>query len=253
MSRKLFIAGNWKMNTTAQSGTALAKGLVETIGDISEIETAFFVPACYLSIISNAVDGSNIGCGAQNMYFEPKGAFTGEISADMVKDCGCKYVLLGHSERRHIFGETDEMINKKVLKALESGLKVILAIGELLSERKAGQTNAVNERQLRKGLANVTAAQMTDVTIAYEPVWAIGTGETATPQQAQEAHAYARGILADMFGRNVSDNVRIQYGGSMNPKNAAELLAQQDVDGGLIGGASLKVDDFTTVVKAGLK
>lgn len=252
MARKLFIAGNWKMNTTAESGTALAKGLVETIGAISEIETAFFVPACYLSTISAAVAGSNIGCGAQNMYFEAKGAFTGEISAEMIKDCGCGYVLLGHSERRHIFGETDEMINKKVLKGLESGLKVILAIGELLSERKAGKTNEVNERQLRKGLAGVTAAQMADITIAYEPVWAIGTGETATPQQAQEAHAYVRGILADMFGKEIADKVRIQYGGSMNPKNAAELLAQSDVDGGLIGGASLKVDDFTAVVKAGL-
>lgn len=252
MARKLFIAGNWKMNTTTESGAALAKGLVETIGSIDQIETAFFVPACYLSAISAAVAGSNIGVGSQNMYFEDKGAFTGEISADMIKDCGCGYVLLGHSERRHVFGETDEMINKKVLKGLESGLNVILAIGELLEERKADKTNEVNERQIREGLKGVSAEQMANVTLAYEPVWAIGTGETATPDQAQAAHAYARSIVADMFGPEVAAAVRIQYGGSMNPKNAAELLGQEDVDGGLIGGASLKVDDFTAVVKAGL-
>ena len=253
MSRKYFIAGNWKMNTTRQSGVELAKGLVETIGQIEDVEMAFFPPSVYLGDIANAVAGSNIGVGAQNMYFEDKGAFTGEISADMVKDTGATYVLLGHSERRHVFGETDEMINKKVHKALDAGLKVILAIGELLEEREAGKTIEVNERQTRKGLEGVTAEQMENVTLAYEPVWAIGTGVTATPDQAQEVHAAVRKIVADMYNQDVADAIRIQYGGSMKPANAAELLGQPDVDGGLIGGAALKVEDFTAIVKAGSK
>ena len=252
MARKLFIAGNWKMNTTRESGTALAKGLVETIGAVDAIETAFFVPACYLNDIAAATAGSNIGVGAQNMYFEESGAFTGELSAAMIQDCGCQYVLLGHSERRHVFGETDESINKKVLKALDAGLQVILAIGELLEEREAGKTLEVNERQTRLGLAGVTPEQMAHVTIAYEPVWAIGTGVTASPAQAQESHADVRGVLAELYSQEIADATRIQYGGSMKPGNAAELLGQPDVDGGLIGGASLKVEDFTALIQAGL-
>ena len=253
MSRKYFIAGNWKMNTTRESGVELAKGLVETIGSIEEVELAFFPPSVYLSDIAGAVEGSNIQVGAQNMYFEDKGAFTGEISAEMVKDTGANYVLLGHSERRHVFGETDEMINKKVLKALESGLKVILAIGELLEEREAGKTMEVNERQVRLGLAGVTPEQMEDITIAYEPVWAIGTGVTATPDQAQEVHAEVRKLIAEIYTPEIAENIRIQYGGSMKPANAAELLGQPDVDGGLIGGAALKIEDFTAIVNAGVK
>jgi len=252
MARKLFIAGNWKMNTTAASGSALAKGLVETIGTIDSIDLAFFPPSVYLSTICQAVSGSTISVGAQNMYFEDSGAFTGEISGEMVKDVGCKYVLLGHSERRHVMGETDEMINKKVLKALDAGLDVILAVGELLEEREADKTMEVNERQIRKGLTGVTAEQMSRVTVAYEPVWAIGTGKTATPEQAQDVHAEIRKLIAGRYSQDIADALRIQYGGSMNPSNAAELLGQPDVDGGLIGGASLKVEDFTALVKAGL-
>ena len=252
MSRKLFIAGNWKMNTTLKSGAELAKGLKETIGSIEEIEMAFFPPFVYLKSICDAVAGSNIGVGAQNMYFEDSGAFTGEISGEMVKDTGCKYVLLGHSERRHVLGETDEMINKKVLKALSDGLHVILAVGELLEQREAGKTMEVNERQIRIGLEGVDKAGMSNVTIAYEPVWAIGTGKTASPEQAQEVHAEIRGLLEKLYDTEVSSATRIQYGGSMKPDNAAELLGQPDVDGGLIGGASLKVEDFTAIVKAGL-
>ncbi len=252
MSRKLFIAGNWKMNTTLQSGLDLANGLKETIGSIDEIELAFFPPAVYLKSICDAVAGSNIGVGAQNMYFEDSGAFTGEISGAMVKDTGCKYVLLGHSERRHVFGETDEMINRKVLKALSDGLHVVLAVGELLEEREAGKTMEVNERQIRIGLEGVDAAAMSNVTIAYEPVWAIGTGKTASPEQAQETHAKIRQLLEKLYNADVAAATRIQYGGSMKPSNAAELLGQPDVDGGLIGGASLKVEDFTALVKAGL-
>ncbi len=252
MARKLFIAGNWKMNTTLKSGLELVGGLKETIGSINEIEMAFFPPAVYLKSICDAVAGSNIGVGAQNMYFEDKGAFTGEISGAMVKDAGCKYVLLGHSERRHVFGETDEMINRKVLKALSDGLHVILAVGELLEEREASKTMEVNERQIRIGLEGVDKASMSNVTIAYEPVWAIGTGETASPAQAQEVHAKIRGLLEKLYDAEVASATRIQYGGSMKPENAAELLSQDDVDGGLIGGASLKVEDFTAIVKAGL-
>jgi triosephosphate isomerase len=252
MARKLFIAGNWKMNTTRSSGVDLAKGLVDTIGSIDTIELAVFPPSVYLADICQAVAGSTIGVGAQNMYFEEKGAFTGEISGEMIKDVGCAYVLLGHSERRHVIGETDELTNKKVLKALADGLKVILAVGELLEEREAGKTKEVNERQIRKGLDGVTAEQMADVTIAYEPVWAIGTGRTATPDQAQEAHAEIRGLLGEIYSRPVAEAVRIQYGGSMKPDNAAELLSQPDVDGGLIGGASLSVKDFTAIVTAGV-
>ncbi len=253
MARKLFIAGNWKMNTTLESGVGLAKGLKETIGSISEIELAFFPPAVYLKSICDAVAGSNIGVGGQNMYFEAKGAFTGEISGDMLKDVGCKYVLLGHSERRHILGESDELINKKVLKALADGLHVVLAVGELLEEREAGKTMEVNERQIRIGLEGVDKSAMANVTIAYEPVWAIGTGKTASPEQAQEVHAEIRKLLATMYDEDVAQATRIQYGGSMNAGNAADLLGQPDVDGGLIGGASLKVEDFTALVKAGLK
>lgn len=252
MSRKLFIAGNWKMNTTLKSGLELSKGLKETIGSIDKIEIAFFPPAVYLKGVCDAVTGSNIGVGAQNMYFEDGGAFTGEISGAMVRDTGCKYVLLGHSERRHVLGETDEMINKKVLKALGDGLHVILAVGELLEERQAGKTMEVNERQIRIGLEGVDTAAMSNVTIAYEPVWAIGTGKTASPQQAQEVHAEIRQLLEKLYDAEVAAATRIQYGGSMKPDNAAELLGQPDVDGGLIGGASLKVEDFTAIVKAGL-
>ncbi len=252
MARKLFIAGNWKMNTTLESGVALASGLKETIGSIDQIELAFFPPAVYLKGICDAVAGSTIGVGGQNMYFEEKGAFTGETSADMLKDVGCKYVLLGHSERRHVLGETDEMINRKVLKALSSGLHVILAVGELLEEREADKTMEVNARQIKIGLEGVDSAAMANVTIAYEPVWAIGTGKTASPAQAQEVHAEIRKLLSTMYDEKVAQETRIQYGGSMKPDNAAELLGQPDVDGGLIGGASLKVEDFTALVKAGL-
>ena len=252
MSRKLFIAGNWKMNTTLQAGIDLVSGLKETLGSIEEIEIGVFTPSVYLKSICDELAGSNIAVGAQNMYFEESGAFTGEISATMIKDCGSKLVLLGHSERRHVFGETDELVNKKVRKALSDGMHVILAIGELLEERKADKTMEVNSRQVKMGLEGVTAEDMKNVTLAYEPVWAIGTGETATPEQAQEVHAEIRKLLVTMYGEDVAAATRIQYGGSMKPGNAAELLAMEDIDGGLIGGASLKVEDFTAIVKAGL-
>jgi triosephosphate isomerase len=246
----MFIAGNWKMNTTLQSGMELAQGLAGTIGSMDTVDLAVFVPSIYLAAIGEALKSSNIAIGAQNMYFEESGAFTGEISASMIKDCGAQYALIGHSERRHVFGETDELVNKKVKKALESGLKVILAIGELLEQREADKTLEVNERQARLGLDGVTTEQMASVTIAYEPVWAIGTGKTATPDQAQEVHAAIRGLLGSMYNDEVAAATRIQYGGSIKPDNAADLLGQEDIDGGLVGGASLKVDDFTAIVNA---
>lgn len=252
MARRKFVAGNWKMNTTNDSGVALAKGLKETIGDIDAMDVAVIPPSLYLSAIVEALAGSQVAVGAQNMYFEEAGAFTGEISSAMIQDVGCKYVLLGHSERRHVFGETDELINKKVRKALTGNLEIIFAVGELLEERQAGKTLEVNERQVRQGLAGVSAEDMARVTVAYEPVWAIGTGKTASPEQAQEVHATIRTLLGDLYGANVAEATRIQYGGSVKPDNAAELLSQPDIDGALVGGASLNVNDFTAIVKAGV-
>jgi triosephosphate isomerase len=252
MARRKFIAGNWKMNLVRDSARALAQGLKETIGAIDSMDIAVLPPSVYLSTVVRALSGSRIAVGAQNMYFEDSGAYTGEISPGMVLDVGCKYVLLGHSERRHILGEVDEMINKKIRKALAAGLEVIFAVGELLQERRAGKTLDVNDRQVRKGLANVSADDMVRVTVAYEPVWAIGTGVTATPSQAQEVHVMIRRLLKDLYGETIAQATRIQYGGSVKPDNAADLLRQADVDGALVGGASLKVEDFTAIVKAGL-
>lgn len=250
--RKTFVAGNWKMNLNAAGARALASGLAEKLGK-GDGCVAVCPPFVYLPIVVEAVAGSCVAVGAQDVYFEGDGAFTGEISVAMLKDVGVKYVLVGHSERRHVLGELDELVNKKLLAALAGGLEVILCIGELLSEREAGQTEDVIERHLRKGLAGVSKDQMVKVTIAYEPVWAIGTGKTASPGQAQEAHAFARSILADLFGEAVAAATLIQYGGSVKPDNAGELLGQKDVDGALVGGASLKVDDFVGIIAAGGK
>ena len=253
--RKKFVAGNWKMNMDASGAAALASGLKEQLGGCDKgngLDVAVCPPFVYLPTVAAALAGSNIGVGAQDVYFEANGAFTGEISVDMLKDVGCRFAIVGHSERRHVIGETDELINKKVLATLAGGLEVIFCIGELLEERQQNKTEAVNERQLRNGLANVTKEQMARVTVAYEPVWAIGTGVTATCQQAQEAHAFCRGVLSDIFDDETAQAVRIQYGGSVKPDNAAELMAQPDVDGALVGGASLKVDDFMGIIQCGL-
>ena len=203
-----------------------------------------------LQQVGKALQSSHIGLGSQDIYFEQKGAFTGEISAAMLKDVGCTYALCGHSERRHVIGETDELINKKVHAAILGGLLPILCVGELLDERKANKTDEVVTRQMKKGLAGLIAEKMSAVTIAYEPVWAIGTGLTATPQQAQEVHALIRKLVAQMYDRKIADEIRIQYGGSVKPDNAGELMSQEDVDGLLVGGASLKAEDFVAIVKA---
>jgi triosephosphate isomerase (TIM) len=249
--RQIFVAGNWKMNLDLDAGLALVKALNEQAGSISNVTVAVCPPAVYLKSVADALADSNIAVGAQDMHWEDSGAYTAELSGQMLLDVGCTYVILGHSERRHVFGELDEGINKKVLKALALGLKPILAVGEKLDQREAGQTEDVVGGQLRAGLAGVSAAQMAEVTIAYEPVWAIGTGETASPEQAEAVHVYLRGVLAELYGAEIAEATIIQYGGSVKPSNAAELLGQPNVDGALVGGAALKPELFVPIIEAG--
>ena len=250
--RKPFMAGNWKMNTDSQSSVELAEGIASGSLEVAgkSVTVAVCPPFVYLQSVAKAVGKSDVAVGAQDIYFEPSGAFTGEISASMLKDIGCVYAICGHSERRHVIGETDELINKKVTAAIAGGLLPILCVGELLSEREAGQTNDVVTRQLKEGLAGLSAEKVSAVTIAYEPVWAIGTGKTATPQQAQEVHELIRKLLAEMYDDKLAQEIRIQYGGSAKPSNAAELMGQPDIDGLLVGGASLKTEDFLAIIKA---
>ena len=250
--RKPFVAGNWKMNTDSHSGVALAKSVVEGSSGLagSSVDVAVIPPFVYLPAVGAAVSSSGVALGAQDVYFEAKGAFTGEISAAMLKDVGCTYVLCGHSERRHVLGESDELINKKVAASISGGLLPILCVGELLAERDASQTEQVVERQTRAGLAGLSAEKIGAVTIAYEPVWAIGTGRTATREQAQEVHAFIRKLLARMYDESVAQDMRILYGGSVKADNAEELMGQPDVDGCLVGGASLKADDFVQIIEA---
>jgi len=251
MTRRLFIAGNWKMNTSAEEAVALAKAVAAAVADVDAIDVAVCPPAVYLLPVARALEGSNVAVGAQNAYYQDNGAFTGEISAAMLKDVGCTYVILGHSERRHVMGESDELVNLKVLKMLADRLKPILCVGELLEQREAGHTDDVVTRQLKLGLQAVAAEDALRVTIAYEPVWAIGTGKVATPTQAQEVHAMIRSLLADMYDETTAQAIRIQYGGSVKPDNAAELLACGDIDGALVGGASLKADSFAGIIAGG--
>ena len=246
--RRPFIAGNWKMNLDRASAVALAEGLAKEAAGKDGVDMAVCPPSLYLDAVAAAVAGSNVALGAQDMYHEPKGAFTGEISGAMLCDIGCKYVILGHSERRHVLGETDEDVNKKVLAALEVGLLPIVCVGELLSERESGGTMEVIRRQFDGSLAGLSAEQMQQITIAYEPVWAIGTGEVATPQQAEQVHLDLRKIMVKRYNDEVAEAVRIQYGGSVKPDNAAELLGQPNIDGALVGGAALKVDSFMGIV-----
>jgi triosephosphate isomerase len=223
----------------------VAKGSHDVRADL-----AICPPFVYLCAVAAALKGSRVGLGAQNMYFEAKGAFTGEISAAMVKDTGCRYVILGHSERRHILGEKDEVIRTKVQAAFAAQIEPILCVGETLEERDGNRTLAVIERQVREGLTGTTAEQARRLTLAYEPVWAIGTGRNATPEQAQEVHAAIRKLLAALFGADTAETIRIQYGGSVKPENAHAILGQPDVDGALVGGASLKADSFLQIARA---
>jgi len=248
--RKKIVAGNWKMNKTIPEGVELAKAIANGLGDAAgNVEVVVCPTATALKSVSDAVSGV-IGVGAQNVYDQTSGAYTGEISAEMVLDTGATYVILGHSERRQYFGETDDSVNSKVKFALENGLRPIVCVGEKQEQREAGTTEDVVGAQVRACLAGLDGAQVSTCVLAYEPVWAIGTGLTATPEQAQEVHAFIRGLVAEMVGSDVADGLRIQYGGSMKPANAAELLGQPDIDGGLIGGASLAPDSFLAIVNA---
>ena len=250
--RKPYVGGNWKMNLHAGDADGLIAALLESLKDAGDVDVAICPAFPYLALASQKLcaAGSQIKLGAQDVYFEDNGAFTGEVSGSMLKDVGAQLVLTGHSERRHVLGETDEMVNAKALAALDSGLDVILCVGEKIEQREAKKTHPINAGQVALGLAGVKAEQMPKVTIAYEPVWAIGTGKTATPEDAQEAHEGIRKALAAMYGDEIARQTRIQYGGSVKPANAKELFSQPDIDGGLIGGASLKADDFTAIVQA---
>lgn len=250
--RRPFIAGNWKMNLNLASSVALVEGLVKATADCDDVDVAVCPPSVYLSAVARAAAGSKVGVGAQNMYHEADGAFTGELSGTMLKDVGCRYVILGHSERRNILGESSEDVNLKVYAALAAGLIPIVCVGELLAERKANKTMDVIRRQFDGSFSGLTADQMKQVVIAYEPVWAIGTGEVATPDQAEEVHLALRKLMEDRYNKEVAESVRIQYGGSVKPDNAAELLAQPNIDGALVGGASLKVEPFVGII-AGAK
>ncbi len=254
MGRKLFIAGNWKMNLSAAQCTALASDLAAGVQSDCPVDVAVCPPSVYLSAVHAALDGSVIRLGAQNVYWESKGAFTGQISPAMLLDIGCHYVIVGHSETRHTIEphEDDALINRKLLGAIASGLNVILCIGETLDQREQSLTESVLDTQLTGGLANVESTSAEKITIAYEPVWAIGTGQTATTEQAQQAHAFVRTRLAAILDPTAAEAIRIQYGGSVKPSNAADLLAQPDVDGALVGGASLKAEDFLEIIKASL-
>lgn len=245
--RNKIIAGNWKMNKNISETAELVSGIKN--GKIpANVEVIICPPFTSLETASALLKGSAVKLGAQNMYFEENGAFTGEISADMLKSAGCEYVILGHSERRVIFKESDEVINKKIKKALSSGLKPIFCVGELLEEREKDITKSVIETQVKGGLAGVSEADLEKIIIAYEPVWAIGTGKTATPAQAEEVHAFIRELVEKLYSKAAAEKIIIQYGGSVKPDNAKELLGQADIDGALVGGACLKADSFLGIV-----
>jgi len=254
LMRKPFVAGNWKMNTDSHSSVGLAEGVAagtsETAGH--KVDVAVIPPFVYLQSVAKALSASSVAVGAQDIYTEQQGAFTGEISTSMLKDIGCTYALCGHSERRHVIGEQDELINKKVSAAISGGLLPILCVGELLEQRQNDKTDEVVTLQIKAGLAGLDDEKFAAVTVAYEPVWAIGTGLTATPQQAQETHKLIRKLLAEMYDGQVAEEMRILYGGSVKTDNAAELMEMKDVDGLLVGGASLNADDFVAIIKGAM-
>lgn len=248
--RRPFLGGNWKMNTSLAGASDLARGVADGLaGGIGSVDVVLFPPFPYLIAVGAILRERHgaIRLGGQDVYHEADGAFTGEVSVAMLRDCTANSVLIGHSERRHVIGENDALINKKAKAALAGSLLAVVCIGETLDEREAGKTDAVNERQLRAALAGVSEDRMEKVVVAYEPVWAIGTGRTATPDDAQKAHAHIRRVLGDLYHAGVADRTRVVYGGSVKPSNFKELLAQPDIDGGLIGGASLKAADFVSL------
>mgnify|MGYP001055976025 FL=1 len=250
MSRKFLIAGNWKMNKTASEAVDLIEEIKSSVGDQTSVQVCVCPPFTSLSQSSESVEKSEVLLGAQDMNAAQSGAYTGEISAEMLRDLYVSFVILGHSERRQFFGETNQIVNKKIHAAIENNLKPIYCIGETLDEREAGKTLDIVRTQVREGLENFPIHSIENLVIAYEPIWAIGTGKTATDEMAQEVHAEIRKVLAEMFGDTSADSIRILYGGSMKPENAAGLLAQKDVDGGLIGGASLTARAFVGIIEA---
>ncbi|HNW42238.1 MAG TPA: triose-phosphate isomerase [Opitutaceae bacterium] len=250
MIRKKLIAGNWKMNKTSADASTLVQEIVAEVGRVTDVDILVCPPFTSLESAGKLLEGSNVKLGAQNMHHEASGAYTGEISASMLRSTFATYVILGHSERRTYFAENDKFINQKVLAALKNQLKPVLCVGETLAERESGATLKVVQTQLEGALEGVSKEQATSVVVAYEPVWAIGTGKVATTEQAQEVHAFIRSLLVKLFGDAIAQKVRILYGGSMKPSNAPELLAQKDIDGGLIGGASLESRSFVELVKA---
>jgi triosephosphate isomerase (TIM) len=248
--RRKVVAGNWKMNTTRAEAVALASAIVPSAAAFPTVGVLIAPPFPWLIPVAEVVAGSAVSLGAQNCHFEKSGAFTGEVSPPMLLDAGCDSVIIGHSERRHGLGETDAIVNKKAITALAAGLRVLFCVGELLAEREASQTEAVLERQIVEGLRDLPADRLGKLVIAYEPVWAIGTGKVATPEQAQAAHAFIRKKVAGLFGEKTAAALPILYGGSVTAESAAGLFAQPDVDGGLVGGASLKADAFAKIIAA---
>jgi triosephosphate isomerase len=252
-TRRKFVCGNWKMHKTVAEATALVRELRGMVSMVrTEVQIAVAPAYTALAAVGKALEGSNIELAAQNVHWEPHGAYTGEISPAMLAEAGCRHCIVGHSERRQLFGETDEGVRKKVKALLTSDILPIVCVGETLQEREANRTLEVVGRQVRAGLAGFSPAELSRLTLAYEPVWAIGTGKTATSAQAQEVHAAIRAILKELAGE-AADSIRIQYGGSVKPENAQELLGQPDVDGALVGGASLKAEDFSKIVKGALR
>jgi len=250
--RKPFVAGNWKMNNTPSESVELAKALVRRLANIKGVDVALCPPFTSLTAVGGIISGTNIRLGAQNMHWQKSGAYTGEVSAAMLRDLYCHYVIIGHSERRQYFGETDEIVNRKLKAALAGNLCPIVCVGETLEQRKSGETQTVIEKQFEDGLKGLAASNFNTLIIAYEPIWAIGTGLTATPQQAQEVHKFIRGLVQEQADEKTASTVRILYGGSVKPDNAKELFQQPDIDGGLIGGASLDADSFTAIVNAAI-
>jgi len=249
--RKPIIGGNWKMNRGIPSeAIAMLEKFIPLVKNINSVDIVVCPPFTVLSAVAKVLENTNIKLGAQNMYFEEKGAYTGEISPGFLKALGCEYIILGHSERRNIFNESDELVNQKLRKALEMDLKPIVAIGEHLEEREAGKTKEKIKQQMNGSFKGLSEENMLNTVIAYEPIWAIGTGKTATTDQAEEIHVFIRELLAEKYNTDIAEAVRIQYGGSMNPRNAEELLNKKNIDGGLVGGASLEADSFAAIIKA---
>lgn len=247
--RKPIIAGNWKMNKTVKEAQELVRGLIQKLKGIRNVEIVVCPPFTALREVSRIIPGTNIRLGAQDVYWQDSGAYTGEVSCPMLKELNCQYVIIGHSERRAYFGETNDSVNKKAKAVLAHQLTPIICVGERLAEREKGQTFAVIKDHIVNGLCGLKEKQAQNIIIAYEPVWAIGTGKTATPVQAQQAHSFIRNLLAELYSRELADIVRIQYGGSVRPDNITELIDQNDVDGALVGGASLELDAFVKIVK----